>query len=121
MSSLDESLERIAQVGGALAMVLVDCATGTAVRAAGEGYDLPSAAAGAADVLRASRDSLVPLGLDESLEAILVTTTNHYHLLRVVEQRGEDGALLFVDLDRTRANLALALRQVGQVAQNLLT
>ena len=118
---LDESLSRVMRIGGATGAAFVDYGTGSALRTAGEsgGIDLSVAADGASGVVRAARESLARLGLPDPLEDVLITTRDRYHLTRLVHDRDGDGLLLFVGLERPRANLALSLHELSRIEQEL--
>lgn len=121
MLTLDESLSRVMLIGGATAAAFVDYGTGAALRTAGEasGLDLAAAADGAATVLRAARAGLAQLGLPDAMEDVLVTTPSRYHLVRLVGHRGGEGLLLFVGLERPRANLALSRHELARIEQDM--
>jgi hypothetical protein len=51
---------------------------------------------------------------------LALVTQRRLHVSRVVSSRLGEGLLLFVDLDRTRANIALASLQVGRPAPDVL-
>jgi hypothetical protein len=54
------------------------------------------------------------------LEEIALVTGQRLHVSRVLSSRPGEGLLLFADLDRTRANIALASLQVGRLAPAVL-
>lgn len=122
--TLDESLSHVQMVEGVRAVALVDIGTGMVVRSVGDvshlGYDLPVAAASMADEARLASQSLGPARPGGDLEEIAVVTPKRFHLLKVLELRRGDGLLLFVDLDRSLTNIALAAFQVGQLTPALL-
>jgi hypothetical protein len=121
VSGLAESLGRVAAVDGVRSAALIDIATGMVVRSAGQqDEDLPAAAASLADEARMARASLGPSGAGGDLDEIALVTTGHIHLSKVLGSRPGEGLLLFVDLDRTRVNIALASLRVGQLAPAML-
>jgi hypothetical protein len=108
-------------VDGVRAAALVDIATGMVVRSSGEeGTEFLTAAVGLADETRLARAALGPGRPGGDLEEISVITASRVHLTRVLGTRLGEGMLLFVDVDRTRVNIALASLQVGQVAPAVL-
>jgi hypothetical protein len=70
------------------------------------------AAAGAADVLQVLALMTANLALGGEVEDAVITLTKHFHILRVLPVGPDQGLLLLVTLDRTRANLAMAQREI---------
>ena len=121
MASLTDSLRQVMAVDGVRSAALVDIATGMVVRSAGEeGTDFLTAAAARADETRVARAALGPGRPGGDLEEISVITAGRVHLSRILGPRLGEGLLLFVDVDRTRVNIALASLQVGQLAPAVL-
>jgi hypothetical protein len=121
MSSLQESLHHVLAVDGVRTAALIDVATGMVVRSAGqEDEDFPVAAATAADEARVARAVLGPDRPAGALEEISVVTDSRLHLSKVLADEPGEGLLLFVDLDRDRANVALASMRIGQLAPTVL-
>lgn len=121
MASLTDSLRQVMAVDGVRSAALVDIATGMVVRSAGEeGTEFMAAAAGMADEARLARAALGPGRPGGDLEEISVITARRVHLSKILGTRLGEGMLLFVDVDRTRVNIALASLQVGQVAPAVL-
>jgi hypothetical protein len=119
--SLIDSLRGILEIEGARTAALVDAATGMVLRSAGEeGVELPAAAACLADEARLAAAALGPAEPGGELREVAVVTASRFQVLRVLESRPGEGTLLFVDLDRSRTNMALATLQVGQSAPGLL-
>ena len=120
-SGLQEALHRVLAVDGVRTVALIDVATGMIVRSAGEqDAGLPAAAASVADEARAARGALGPRRPSGELEELAVVTQNRLHLAKILRDEPGEGFLLFVDLDRLRANIALASLRVGQVAPSVL-
>lgn len=121
MSSLTESLRQVMAVDGVRATALIDIATGMVVQSAGEeGTGFPAAAASIADETRVARAALGPGQPGGDLDEISLVTEGRLHLTRVLDSRPGQGMLLFVDVDRTQANIALASLRVGQLAPAIL-
>ena len=121
MASLTDSLRQVMAVDGVRAAALVDIATGMVVRSAGEeGTDFLAAAASMADEARMARAALGPGRPGGDLEEISLITAGRVHLSKILGSRLGEGMLLFVDMDRTRMNIALASLQVGQLVPTVL-
>lgn len=121
MASLTDSLRQVMAVDGVRSAVLVDIATGMVVRSAGEeGTEFLAAVAGLADEARLARAALGPGRPGGDLEEISVITASRVQLTKILGTRLGEGMLLFVDVDRTRVNIALASLQVGQLAPAVL-
>jgi hypothetical protein len=121
VSSLEESLRQILAADGVRGAALIDIATGMIVCSAGEeGPDFPEAAASMADEARTARAVLGPDRPGGDLEEISLVTEGRLHVSKVLDFRLAEGMLLYVDLDRTRVNIALASLRVGQLAPAVL-
>ena len=121
MSSLDELLGQVLGVDGVRAAVLIDEATGMVVRSAGEvSSGLPAAAASMADETRLARRAQGPGRPGGELDWIVMSTAGSMHLTRVLQSRPGESLLLFAELDRSRANVALASLRIGQLAPAVL-
>jgi hypothetical protein len=120
-SSLQEALHGILAMDGVRTVALIDVASGMVVRSAGEqGPGFPDVAASVADEARAAREALGPRQPAGELDEIAVVTESRLHLAKILQDRPGEGFLLFVDMDRARANIALASLQVGQFASAVL-
>ena len=121
MASLIDSLRQVMAVDGVRSAALVDIATGMVVQSAGEeGKDFMAAAAAMADEARMARAALGPGRPGGDLEEISLITARRVHLSKLLGTRLGEGMLLFVDVDRSRVNIALASLQVGQLAPAVL-
>lgn len=121
MASLTDSLRQVMAIDGVRSAALVDIATGMVLRSAGkEDTEFMAAAAGMADEARLARAALGPGRPGGDLEEISVITARRVHLSKILGTRLGEGMLLFVDVDRTRVNIALASLQVGQLAPAVL-
>jgi len=108
-------------VDGVRAAALIDQVTGMVVRSAGELIPgLPAAAASMADEVRMARRAQGPARPGGDVDWIVMSTAGRMHLTRVLAPRPGESLLLFVDLDRARANVALASLRIGQLAPAVL-
>ncbi|MFD5114717.1 hypothetical protein ACFVWX_18825 [Streptomyces sp. NPDC058220] len=108
-------------IEGALGAALVDYSSGMALGTVGGGkdLDLTVAAAGNTDVVRAKVRAMELLGLQDEIEDILITLGSQYHLIRLLKGRGNNGLFLYLALDKSRANLAMARHQLGKIEAEL--
>jgi len=121
MSSLQESLRQIMALEGVRTVAVIDIATGMIVGSAGEqDSDFLAAAATMAGEAKMARAALGPSCPGGDLDEISVVTAERLHMSRILNSSLGEGLLLFVDLDRTRSNIALASLRVGQAAPGVL-
>ncbi|MFG2431466.1 hypothetical protein [Streptomyces sp. NPDC048590] len=113
--------EAMASIEGATGVALVDHTSGMALGTLGGGKDfnLDVAAAGNTDVVRAKLRTMEHLGIKDEIEDILITLGTQYHLIRLLKARGGNGLFLYLVLDGSRANLAMARHQLRQIESTL--
>jgi hypothetical protein len=106
-------LDPIAGIDGFVLGCLVDASTGIVVAARGgdDAINPAVAAAGAVDIAQALSLLAAELPTD-GLEDVLVTFRDQLYVTRPVAQGSEPRILLVVLLDRPRANLAMARREI---------
>ncbi|MFE9559892.1 hypothetical protein ACFYM0_02105 [Streptomyces sp. NPDC006487] len=122
MANVETSLkEATTSIEGVLGVALVDCSSGMALGTIGGGkdLDLTVAAAGNTDVVRAKLRTMEMLGLKDEIEDVLITLGSQYHLIRLLKGRGSAGLFLYLALDKTRANLAMARHQLKKIEAEL--
>ncbi|MEU7723455.1 hypothetical protein [Streptomyces tibetensis] len=113
--------ECLSSIDGATAVALVDYTSGMALGTLGGGkeFNLEVAAAGNTDVVRSKLRTMEHLGLKEEIEDILITLNTQYHLIRLLKGRGGSGLFLYLVLDASRANLAMARHQLRRIEADL--
>lgn len=116
-ATLKESLDAAMMIEGALAVSLVDHRSGMSLGAQGSGLNLELAAAGNSEVVRAKLRTAESLGMRGSIEDILITLTQQYHLIRLIPS--SPGLFLYLVLDRQRGNLALARYKLTEIERAL--
>jgi predicted regulator of Ras-like GTPase activity (Roadblock/LC7/MglB family) len=110
----NESVQQLLKTDGALAAAVVDFSSGMLLAGGGStNIDLEIAAAGNTEVLRAKMKTMQLLDLKETIDDILITLGEQYHLLRPVKK--QDGLCLYFVLDKSKSNLALARRALVEV------
>ncbi|GAT70780.1 hypothetical protein HS048_30975 [Planomonospora sp. ID91781] len=121
MASMDVSLKEMMAIDGAVGAVVVDYNSGMALGALGgsKDLDLQVAAAGNTEVVKAKLRTMESLGLKATIEDILITLTDQYHIIRPITGRGGKGLFLYLALDRGRANLALARHTLRGIEEKL--
>jgi hypothetical protein len=108
MATVNESLKDLLHLDGALCAALVDSNSGMMLGSAGSGLDLELAAAGNTEVVRSKMKTMRSLGLTDNIEDILITLGKQYHVIRPVSAKA--GIFIYLVLDRSKANLAMARR-----------
>ena len=117
MSNITTSLESLVGIDGAMTAALVDSSSGMLLGGAGSGVDLDVAAAGNTEVVRAKLRTVKSLGLNDTIEDILITLSSQYHIIRPLTATPE--VFIYLVLDSARANLALARMKVKEIDKNL--
>jgi len=112
MANIDQTLNELMTVDGAMAAAIVDYSSGMLLGSIGAGMDLEVAAGGNTEVVRAKMKVISMLGLDDEIEDILITLGKQYHLIRPLATDRE--LFIYFVLDRSRSNLALGRRKLQQ-------
>lgn len=113
MANIKDSMTDLLSADGAMCAALVDASSGMILGQAGSGVDLEVAAAGNTEVVRAKIKTMKALGLNDTIEDILITLGKHYHIIRPMAKK--EGLFLYIVLDKSKSNLALARRKVQDV------
>lgn len=113
-SMIEKDLGSLEDLAGFIGACLVDSESGIMLGNAGGGdHDLEVAAAGNTEVLKAQASTMSMLGLDDSVEDVLISLGTQYHLIRPVSSNRT--VFLYVALDRRAANLGLARMTVKKI------
>ncbi|TQL03395.1 hypothetical protein [Cellulomonas sp. SLBN-39] len=120
MATPDAALKKILEQEGALAVALVDFASGMALaQQSTVPFDLELAAAVNTEVVRAKLRAIDALGLGDTIEDILITLGTQFHLIRISARPDLAGIFSYLVLDRTKGNLALARRGLRTLEDEL--
>lgn len=120
MSQLDNSIQDLLSIEGASGAAIVDISSGMALASGGNpGFDLNVAAAGNSNVVRAKLRTMQELDLRGDIEDIMITLSTQYHLIRVLNTQETTGLFVYLVLDRSTANLALARHKLTTVARSI--
>ncbi|WP_028646716.1 hypothetical protein [Nocardiopsis sp. CNT312] len=121
MPNIETGLKDMMSIEGALGAAVVDYGSGMALGtlSATSSLDLNVAAAGNTEVVRAKMRTMDQLGINETLEDILITLSNQYHVIRPLTDRKGQGLFLYLALDRSRSNLALARHRLKGIEEAL--
>ncbi|EUC69060.1 hypothetical protein Y017_03330 [Alcanivorax sp. 97CO-5] len=117
MANIKESMDALLQSDGAMCTAIVDANSGMVLGQAGTGLDLELAAAGNTEVVRAKLKTMKSLGLNDKIEDILITLGSQYHIIRPVASK--EGLFVYLVLDKSKSNLALARRNCQEVESAL--
>ncbi|GAB2708734.1 MULTISPECIES: hypothetical protein [Comamonas] len=117
MANLNDSLNDLMSMDGALCAAVVDYSSGMMLGSVGTGVDMELAAAGNTEVVRAKMKTMKALGLNDNIDDILITLGKQYHIIRPSQRLS--GIFVYYVLDKSRSNLALARRKVADVESNM--
>lgn len=118
MATAKEILPKLLEIDGCIGACIVDSNSGMMLGAIGGGpVNLEVAAAGNTDVVRAKRKAMKALNLNETIEDILITLGKQYHLIRPLSTN--DALFVYMVLDRSRSNLAMARHTLSTLEKDL--
>ena len=117
MAGIQESLSSLLSIDGATGCCIVDYTSGMALGMEGGGVDLEMAAAGNSEVVKAKMETMRNLGISGSIEDILITLDDQFHVIRPLEQH--EGLFMYLVLAKGKSNLALARRKVENIGSEL--
>jgi hypothetical protein len=118
MANAKESMNRLMEIDGAVGCCVADSNSGMVLAQAGGGsVNLEVAAAGNTEVVRAKIKTMKALDLKDSIEDILITLNRQYHLIRLIGS--SESLFIYLVLDRSRANLAMARHVLTETEKSL--
>jgi len=115
--NINLSLEELMKIEGAQCAAVVDSSSGMMLGNIGTGVDMEIAAAGNTEVVRAKLKTMKALGINDTIEDMLITLGSAYHIIRPMVK--EEGVFIYTVLDKSRANLAMARRKIAEVEKAL--
>jgi hypothetical protein len=123
VSGIDDCLTQAMAIHGAIGASLIDHTTGFAVGAAGRApTDDPDATwAGTAEIVNvaATGAPFASARPGDRVEDVIITTLDGYHLIQQVHTVFDSRLVFYLWLDRAQGNLAMARRQLRQLADGL--
>lgn len=118
MATPREYLNDVLDIDGAIGAAVVDYDSGITLGSKGGGsIDMELAGAGNTRFVLSNLDALNRSGIDEPVEDLLVTLENQYHLTCFSE--AHETIFTYLILNREKANLALARRQLASLESTL--
>ena len=111
-------ISAVGQINGFIGAALVDSDSGLMLASEGGGrIDLDAASALNTQVVKAKRQAIETLGLNDHIDDILITLGKQLHLIRPLEKA--PSVFLYVALDKKSANLGMARLQVKNIESSL--
>ena len=119
MAMVDQTLDHVMAIDGALAVALVNYETGMmlSTRCSEPGFDIERAAGGNTQILRTNMAVMHDLAITGAIEDILITLNAQCHLLRPLSSVGS--LFLYLAIDRKSGNLALARHRLSVLEKEL--
>ncbi|NJK72627.1 MAG: hypothetical protein HC926_04965 [Synechococcaceae cyanobacterium SM2_3_60] len=120
MQNIDKCLDEAFAIPGTLGVAMGDWKSGLCLGSKGSSefsdHLLEVAVAGNTNVICAKMQVAEMLNLDQTIEEIMISLDQHYHLIRLVKH--VDGLFFYLALDRKRSNLAIARLKLNQIEQS---
>jgi hypothetical protein len=119
MANAKETLPKLLELDGFVGACIVDSNSGMTLGSiGGNGMDLEAAAAGNTEVVRAKRKTMKTLNLQDSIEDMLITLGKAYHVIRPLQSN--DALFIYVVLDKSKSNLAMARHTLRAIEKDLV-
>jgi hypothetical protein len=120
MATTKEALTKLTEIDGFIGACIVDSNSGMMLGSIGGSgqLNLELASAGNTEVVRSKRKTMKALALNDQIEDILITLGRQYHLIRPLATN--DALFIYVALDRSKANLALARHMLTGAEKDLV-
>ena len=117
MATINQSLNEIMQIEGAIATSIVDSTNGFMLGAeakANGAIDLEYASAGNTELYHAKQKIMHALNINEKIEDFLITLETQYHILMPIPQIA--GTFIYFVMSKEHGTLALARRKLHDIA-----
>jgi hypothetical protein len=118
MATINQAMQELMTCDGAMCASLVDSSSGMILGQIGSGVDMEVAAAGNTEVVRAKMKTMRALGLSDVIEDILITLGKQYHIIRPMARK--EGLFIYLVMDKSKSNLALARRKAQEVEKDMV-
>ena len=119
MATTKDVLPKLMEIDGCIACCIVDSNSGMMLGAAGGTMmNLEVAAAGNTEVVRSKRKTMRALNLSDTIDDMLITLGRQYHIIRPLASN--DALFIYLVLDKSRSNLAMARHQLTSIAKDLV-
>ncbi|MBL1080037.1 hypothetical protein JK358_37140 [Nocardia sp. 2] len=121
MTNMDVALKDMMLLDGAIGAAIVDYGSGMPLGVVNgtKALDIELAAAGNTELIRAKVRTIEQLGMNDSIEDVLITLGSQYHILRPTHGRKTRGLFLYLALDRDSGNLAFARHRLKAIEEDL--
>ncbi|MDX3093236.1 hypothetical protein PV703_16465 [Streptomyces sp. ME01-24h] len=125
MPGIDECLDEALAIPGVLGASVVDWSSGLLLGAVGQepGHGYEAAAADATEAARAVVEGGTFTARESAsapVEDIIITAPGSYHLIRFLDTSFDSDVILYLWLDRSTANLAVARLGLHSIAERLV-
>lgn len=117
VANIKDSLAELMKIDGAMGCFIADYTSGMMLAKDGGGIDLELAAAGNTEVIRAKMKVMSMLGIKDAIEDMLITLGTQFHIIRPSSTK--PGLFLYIVLDKTKSNLAMARFKLTEVEKAL--
>lgn len=103
-------LDKLASIDGFQAAALVDSESGLPLASVGSSLNIDVAAASNTEVINAKRRVSNSLNNKDSINDVLITFEDSYHIILPLSRN--NNLFLYLALDRSRSNLAMSLHEL---------
>lgn len=117
--TIEQSLQLMVKMEGAMAAAVVDSNTGFMLGAISKSstIDLEYASASNTELYHAKQRIMKSLGIKEQIEDFLITLETQYHILLPVQHL--DGIFIYFVLSKDKGTLALARRRLKDISTQM--